>query len=360
MSQLRKDPISGDWIILATNRSKRPSQLDEKAPLRKPAPVKSCPFEDPAKSGNVLLSRYPAAGPWRIAVIPNKYPALARAGAASGLPAATGPLVAPSRRGLYEAKAGVGIHELIITRDHDRFFYGLKPNEAAEVLAVFQERYRAAQKTGQGAYALGFMNYGPSVGASIWHPHFQFLSLPFVPPHIAHSLAGARAYFKKNKRCARCDIIKEEKKERKRIIAENAHAIAFAPYVSKRPFEVSVMPKRHAAEFEKTPAAAMRGVAEVLQSVLGRIKKYANDPDVNFFIHSAPFDGAQGRPFDTAQGRPLDSAQGRISKYDYHHWHIEVYPYFSRLGGFEFGTGIYINIVDPDDAAGILRGGMRK
>ena len=268
---------------------------------------------------------YPSAKNWRIAVIPNKYPALTHEHNRA----------VPFRHGLYEAKTGVGDHELVITRDHSRFFADLNPGEAANVLEIFQERYRAAAKEGYSSYAFAFLNYGPAVGASIWHPHYQFLALPFIPPHVAHSLEGAQIYFKKNRRCARCDIIKEERKEKKRIIAENAHAIAFAPYVSKRPFEVNIMPKKHFSNFEKTPAAVIRGVAEIAQSVLRRMKKNANDPDLNFFIHSAPLDG---------------------KKYGYHHWHMEIFPYLSYLGGFEFGTSVYINVIDPDDAAGILRG----
>jgi UDPglucose--hexose-1-phosphate uridylyltransferase len=325
MSELRKDPLSGDWIILAPGRAKRPQGLEQNKMPRKPAPLATCPFEDLEQSHNVPIVAYPSAKKWRIAVIPNKYPALTHEHNRA----------VPFRHGLYEAKTGVGDHELVITRDHSRFFTDLASAEAAKVLELFQERYRAVAAEGCSAYALAFLNYGPSVGASIWHPHYQFLSVPFIPPHAVESLRGARAYFKKHHRCVRCDIIKEERREKKRIIDENAHAIAFAPYVSKRPFEVSIVPKKHFPQFEKTPAAVIRGVAAIAQSVLRRMKKNAGDPDLNFFIHSAPIDG---------------------KKYDYHHWHMEIFPNFSRLGGFEFGTSLYINVVDPDEAAAVLRG----
>jgi UDPglucose--hexose-1-phosphate uridylyltransferase len=337
MSELRKDPLSGDWIILSPNRAKRPQMLEQKKKPRKPAPKRGCPFEDLKQSHNVPIAAYPSIKKWRVAVIPNKYPALIHEHNRA----------VPLRHGLYEAKTGGGDHELVITRDHSRFFADLKIDEAAKVLEFFQERYRAVAREGCSAYALAFLNYGPSVGASIWHPHYQFLAIPFIPPHVEHSLEGARAYFKKNRRCARCDIIKAEMREKKRIIGENAHAIAFAPYVSKRPFEVSILPKKHFSQFEKTPAVVIRGIAEVAQSVLRSMKRNANDPDLNFYIHGAPLDSARGKPID-----------GR--KYGYHHWHMEILPYLSYLGGFEFSTGIYINTEDPDEAARILRGRMSR
>ena len=326
MSELRKDPISGDWIILAPGRAKRPQQLSrEESAVRKPAPKHDCPFEDLGKSGNRPLVVWPSAKRWRIAIIPNKYPALAHEhDRAKGI-----------RHGVYETKTGIGDHELIITRDHSRFFADLKPAEAAKILALFQERYRAVAKEGCASYALGFLNYGPAVGASIWHPHYQFLAIPFIPPHIAHSLEGARSYFKRNGRCARCDVIKQERAERKRIIAENTHAIAFTPYVSKRPFEVNILPKKHFAQFERTPETVIRDVAGLAQLVLRRMKKYAGDPDLNFFIHSAPL---------------------VAGPYPFHHWHMEIFPHMTYLGGLEFATSVYINPMDPDEAAAILRG----
>jgi UDPglucose--hexose-1-phosphate uridylyltransferase len=121
-----------------------------------------------------------------------------------------------------------------------------------------------------------------------------------------------------------------------RIVDENRDAIVIAPYASKRPFEMSVLPKKHFPIFEETPASVIKNVALMMQSAVRRLRKYAGDPDLNFFIHSAPF---------TRDG------------HGYHHWHAEVMPHLSYLGGLEFATGIYINTVDPDDAAKILRGG---
>ena len=325
MSELRQDPLSGDWIILSPGRAKRPNTLDRGRGPRKPTPKNVCPFEDLQKSGkDAIFEAWPSVKKWEIAVVPNKYPALVHGETCS----------VDFQRGIYEARTGIGTHELIITRDHSKSFTDLDLAIAARVLAVFQDRYRNADD-GCNVYAVAFLNYGPSVGASLWHPHYQLLAVPFTPPHVARSLTGAREYFKKKHRCPRCEMIREERKYKKRVVAENRYAIAIAPYASKRPFEVSVIPKEHFPRFEGTPPVTIRAVAEIMQFVLRKLRSRAGDPDLNFFIHSAPF-GKNG--------------------HRYHHWHAEILPNLSHLGGLEFATGIYINVVDPDEAAKTLRG----
>ncbi len=130
------------------------------------------------------------------------------------------------------------------------------------------------------------------------------------------------------------DVIKAERKNKKRVVAENAYAIAFTPYASKHPFEVSIFPRKHASSFSRTPVPAVRGVAQLLQGVLRRLKRNLHDPDYNVFIHGAALD---------------------YQKYPYHHWHVEILPKTTMLAGFEFATDIDINIIDPDEAAKILR-----
>lgn len=327
MSEFRQDLVSGDWVIIAPARAKRPDELVKHREPRKPAPKNGCPFENLEKSGNAIIASVPKGKSWRIAVIQNKYPALEH-----GARCAT-----PLHHGIYLGKTGVGNHELVITRDHQKNFADLSPAAAAEVFAIFQARFTSAAKDACLSYISAFANWGPAAGASLWHPHYQIIALPVVPPHIAHSLRGSETYFAKHKRCVRCDIIRTELKEKKRIVAENRLAVAFAPYASKRPFEISVMPKSHSPFFEKTSAAAIRAVASLTQTVLRGMRKNLADPDFNFFIHSAPIDG---------------------NPYAHHHWHIEIVPVnaASPPGGFEASTIININAVDPNEAARIIRG----
>lgn len=313
-------------MLLAPGRAARPKFLDKKKKPRKPSPKSTCPFEDLKKSGNwPPIFVYPDEKKWEIAVIPNKYPAVARGTACS----------VPFRQGIYHARTAVGMHSLLITRDHNKHFIDLDKAGAAKVFEILQALHCMAAKDKCAAYVSSFYNYGVGAGASLWHPHYQILSLPIIPPHTVHSLRGASDYFKKYGRCVRCDIIKVERKRKVRVIAENAHALAIAPYASKRPFEVMVLPKKHWASFRETSPAAVRDVALLLQSVMQGMKKYMNDPDLNFFVHDTPLDHKD---------------------YRHHHWHIELTPRVSFDAGFEFSTGIEINIVDPDNAAAILRG----
>jgi UDPglucose--hexose-1-phosphate uridylyltransferase len=326
MSELRQDLTSGDWVLLSPERAVRPKFLDEKKTPRTPTPIEECPFEDIRHSANwppVFI--YLNVEKWILAVIPNKYPALERGEACS----------VPFTYGMYHLRTAVGSHRLLVTRDHNKHFVDLSPAMAVKVFETTKEMHVRAAEDPCLAYISSFYNYGRAAGASVWHPHYQLITLPLVPPHTVHSLAGAKEYFKKHRRCVRCDIIATERKAKIRIIEESAHAIAIAPYASKRQFEVNVLPKKHWASFRDTPPAVVREIALTLQSVMKKMKKQLNDPDLNFFIHDTPFDGRD---------------------YRHHHWHIEVTPRVSIDAGFEFSTGIAINAIDPDNAAAILNG----
>ena len=330
MSELRQNPASGDWVIIAPERHPRPHPLRREDGPRTPAPKAGCPFEDLKKSGNWPLVRArPSAGKWRIAVFQNKYPALARGG---------GACAEPFRHGIYRGRTGVGAHEIVVTRDHRKNFAALAPAAAHEVFEVFRERIRAFAEDPCLAYAVPFMNWGPKAGASLWHPHYQIIASPIIPPHSARSLRGAAEYWNARRRCVRCEMIREERAEGARMIAENAHAVAFAPYASKVPFEAMIIPKKHQPYFYKTPSAALRGAAELVQSVMRRLKARAGDPDLNFFVHEAPIDGG---------------------RHGYHHWHVEILPRLSVPAGAEFSTGIFIDALPPDTAAALLRGAKK-
>jgi UDPglucose--hexose-1-phosphate uridylyltransferase len=326
MSELRQDPSSGDWIILAPGRATRPHFLDVKKKPRKPSPKSSCPFENLEKGEDwPPILAYPNVKNWKLALVPNKYPALTHGNVCAVL----------MHHGMYNMMAGIGSHDLLISRDHNKNFAELDPKLAVKLLEMLQERHRMMAQDPCSAYVSSFFNWGLTAGASVGHPHYQTLTLPIIPPHNARSLQEEKKYFERHHRCVRCDVIKTERKEKKRIIEENKYAIAIAPFASKQPFEVSILPKEHDSHFGTTSPATIRAIAPMLQSMMRRIKKYLNDPDLNFFIHGAPLGKDQ---------------------YPYHHWHIEVMPKVSIPAGFELSTGIDINIVDPDMAAKMLRG----
>ncbi len=327
MSELRQDPVSGDWIIMAPERGGRPHNIGGKKAARKPSPKKDCPFENPKKSGNwpPILS-WPNEKKWQILLTPNKFPALSHAdGCAQNF-----------RVGPYDLKNGTGRHDLLITRDHRKNFGDLAPAMATKVLEVLQARYRMLARDKCLLYTSSFFNYGPTAGASIFHPHYQVITLPILPSDFKHSLLGLEAYYEKNHRCAHCVMLAEELRSKTRIIDQNRFAALVSPFVPREAYEIRVFPKRHLPRFENTSLHELRDMAAMLQSGIKRLKRYLGDPDFNFFIHTAPLKNR--------------------TRYRYYHWHIEIVPKITIIGGFELSTGVDINVVDPENAAAVLRG----
>ncbi len=331
-SELRQDLVSGDWILIAPGRGKRPHALLADKSNRTNRIYKTyrskrnCPFENPEKSGQGEPSLvYSRNGDWEIQVIKNKYPAL-RHGAVCAAEFKVGP---------YLAVPGIGEQDILVTRDHNRNFAHLSPKNAELVFDAFQKRYLAFSEDSCLQYVLIFHNWGPAAGASIYHPHYQIMALPIIPPDIAHSLAGSLRFFRKHRTCVHCTMIKWEKEHKKRIVYENKEAIVVAPFASRSPYELRVYPKRHLPFFRETAESVLRDTMVALQKTLLTVEKKLGDPDYNFFIHTSPL---------------KDKRQ-----YRHYHWHIEVLPKISVPAGFELGTGIEINVVDPDEAARLLR-----
>lgn len=326
MSEFRKDIVSGDWIVMAPERGKRPDGLKREAKKRVPSPKGTCPFEHPDRTGNwPPIYQWPAEGDWKMILIPNKFPALRHE-----------PLCAVERKeGVHDVVDGIGWHDLLVTRDHATNFPRLPAREAAQVLGMFQQRYRDAKADRCIRYVSAFGNWGAGAGASLYHPHYQLLGLPIIPPHVSHALRGSERYFKAHRRCPHCAMIAFELKRKKGVIAENADAVAIAPYASRQPYAVHVFPKAHQPHFEAASGRSLKAVAALLQKVLSRIEKRLGDPDNNFFIHSAPLKDQK--------------------KYGHYHWHAEVQPKIATEAGFELSTGIDINTVPPEAAAKLLR-----
>jgi UDPglucose--hexose-1-phosphate uridylyltransferase len=322
-SELRHDLVSGNWVLLSTRRGMRPHEL-KSGPKRKPTPISRCPFEYPFRDRSPIY----LAGPkdnWRLAVVSNKYPAVVHGSGA----------VKAEHNGFYEPVMGSGYHELVITRSHYDNFPHLAPEDARAVFHVFQERYRDLAKEKEVVYISIFHNWGPAAGASVYHPHYQILTVPIVPSYIERALQTSEAYFRKHKRSVHDVLMNYELKKRKRIVFENREAVVLAPYVSREPFELRVYPKRCNPYFEDAVAEELSGTVAALQIALLKLEKKLHDPDYNFLIHTAPVAG---------------------KKHHHHYkWHIEVIPKLNVDAGFELGTGIEINTVDPDDAARILR-----
>ncbi len=329
-SELRQDLVSGDWIVIAPRRAKRPHQLFKKESKRKKAPLKDCPFENLKKSGQkepILIYPQPTmpTGRWDVVIVENKYPAFIHKNACGEI----------FKTGPYSVIEGIGHQDLVITRDHHKNFAHLDGETANLVFQAFRDRYLMLYDDSCIAYISIFHNWGPKAGASIYHPHYQLIAIPVVPPDVGHSLDGSARYFHKNKKCVHCTMIEWEKKKKERIVYENQGAIAFTPFVSREPFELRIFPKKHLPYFENTMDEDLEWVVDALQKSLMKIEKRLNDPDYNFFIHTAPIKDK--------------------NKYNHYHWHVEIQPKISISAGFELGTGIEITVVDPEEAARILK-----
>ena len=329
MPELRKDPIVGRWVIVATERVRRPSDFGR----REPPPVRTfcplCPGHEAETPPEVLAYRdaadAPADGPgWRVRVVPNKFPALRIEGE-----------LERRGHGVYDLMNGVGAHELVIESPEHRLGLADLPAPAvADVLHAYRARILDLRRDGRFRSVLVFKNHGAEAGATLAHSHSQLIATPVVPVAVADELHGARAYHDYRERCLFCDIAQQETAERLRIVAENDRMVAFAPFASRFPFELWVLPRRHCAAFELVDDAELAAFADGLVAVLRLLRDALDDPPYNLVLHSAPF-GAEESPS--------------------YHWHLEILPKLVGLAGFELGSGFHINSVPPEDAARTLR-----
>lgn len=324
ISELRQDPVTGDWVLIATGRAHRPDAFRSTRRTRFTQSKRGCPFEDPQKSGNgEPLFRAPG-DKWFVEVISNKFPALG-----------AGECSLEHREGPHVWRDGVGYHEVFIYRDHDKNLADFSDQEMTLALEAFRERYQALREEDCVEYISLFHNYGREAGASIVHPHSQLIATPVIPPQVAQSILGSRRYFIEHERCIHCAVLDFERTARKRIVLESEYFIAFCPFASRSAFEVRIFPKRHEMSFGRTADESIAAVAPVLRDALKKIAVGLGDPALNFFIHTAPTRGEH---------------------FEYYHWHIEIMPKTSIWAGFEISTGIEISAVSPEAAAEYLRG----
>lgn len=328
MSELRKDPIIGRWVIISKERGKRPTDFQ---PIQKKSKIKFCPFcegnEDKTppeitaiRNGNSL----PNTPGWKIRVVPNKYPALRVEGNLD-------------RRGngIYDLMEGIGAHEIIIeTPEHEKDLVELDLNHIRDIFFMFRNRILDLKNDRRLKYVMAFKNHGMEAGASLEHSHSQLIATPVVPKRVHEEMEGSLKYFQFKERCIFCDMIYQEIKENERLVLNDEYFITIEPFASRFPFETWILPKRHISNFEDTPDDMFLNLAAVFKETMSRINRAVKSPPYNFLIHSAPLQ------------------QNGI---EYYHWHIEIIPKLTHLAGFEKGTGFYINPTAPEDAADYLR-----
>jgi UDPglucose--hexose-1-phosphate uridylyltransferase len=330
MPELRRDPIIGRWVIISTDRQKRPHDFHfERAAATGRAGCPFCPGHEEMTPPEVLAYRPGGGAPntpgWDVRVVPNKYPALQVEGTLDR-----------EGDGMFDRLSGIGAHEVVIeTPDHDRPLAQQSESEIERVLWACRERMLDLKRDFRLKFILVFKNHGAAAGATLEHPHAQVIALPIVPDFVRDEIEGARRHFAGKQRCIFCDIVAQERRDERRVIQENAEMIAIAPYAPRFAFETWILPRRHAARFEEAPRHEYVAVARLLKAVLQRLNRALEVPPFNLVLHTSPFSE------DVAA---------------IYHWHIEILPKLTRVAGFEWGTGSAINPTPPEEAATVLRG----
>lgn len=337
MPELRKDPIIGRWVIISTERARRPDQFanqskEQEDPL-------ACPFCEgkEAKTPPEIYAIRPRNsnpnGPgWDLRVVPSIAPFLRVEGDLD-------------RRGhgVYDVMNGVGAHEIIIeTNQHIANMADLEEEQITKILNCYSDRIMDLEHDGRLKYALVFKNYGKgSGGTAIRHTRSQLIATPVNPKRVKEELAGARAYYEYHERCVFCDLIKQELTQKERVILDFDGFLAVAPFAARFPFETWILPKKHSCDYTYMDAESKRNLARLLKAVLLKLKTGLNDPDYNYVIHTAPF-----RRQKVGYWKTIDQ--------DFH-WHIEIMPRLTKMAGFEWGTGFYICPLPPEETAKFLR-----
>ncbi len=334
MSELRKDPVIGRWVIISPQRGLRPHDFEHQEEVNTSGECPFCEGNEEKTPPEVYALRQgsPPDGPgWTVRVVTNKFPALSGEGDE-----------ARRKVGMYEMMDGVGAHEVIIESPrHVKRIETHTPETLLPVLDVYRLRLLELGRDDRFRYVIIFKNEGKQAGASLSHPHSQVIATPVTPKRVKEELAGAREYHSSRGRCIFCDIIEEEQKKKQRVVEENEGFIAFCPFAPRFPFETWILPKNHSPDFHSLDEQGLNQLAQIMIVTMGRLSKVLNKPQYNYIIHTAPVRYAREGYWST-----LDA--------DWH-WHMEIMPRVTDIAGFEWGTGYYINSTLPEEAAEYMR-----
>lgn len=328
MPQLRQSIITGDWVVFAPERAKRPSDYIWKA-REKQKSGDGCPFCVESKISD-YKSRIIALDKPNTYTIVNKFPAFVEDAGGNGK-------TYKIEDEFYKLKPAFGGHDVVVVRDHDDELVKFKENVWRDLFDSFVQRYKYFKDQDSAQYVMPIYNHGPEAAASIDHPHAQIFTSSIIPNIVAREIAYTKENYARDKKCSFCKMIEHEKSENLRTIFENEDFVAFTFYAARFPFEIWIMPKKHESHFEKIKEGERNNLIKICRQVFNRLDVVLNDPPLNFFIHSAPI------------------KEDAMPSY---HWHMEVAPRLTNYGGFEMGSGVIIDIINPESAADYLRMGQ--
>jgi UDPglucose--hexose-1-phosphate uridylyltransferase len=325
MPELRKDPLLGRWVVIGTERVRRPVDFRVPRPPRRGGPCALCAGHENETPPEVLVYRdKPTDDGWRVRVVPSKFPALRVEGD-----------LERRGHGLYDLMNGIGAHEVVIESPrHDDALARMPVAAVEDVVRAWRDRVVDLKRDQRFRAIMVFKGHAAGDGAALEHPHSQLLATPIPPQGLNDELHHARAYHDYRERCLFCDIAHQEAEERTRVVEETEHVLAFAPFAARLPFETWIVPRRHTPAFEHASAAELRDFARALRGVLRKLERALGDPPFEFLLHSAPF---------------------AESDSPYYHWHLEVTPRLPALADSERSSGFFVNPMPPEDAARFLR-----
>ena len=328
MPELRQNFFTKEWVIIATERARRPEELATRRPAQAtPSFLETCPFcpgnEDKTPPE---VMRYPQTKdePWFVRVIPNKFAALSSQAR-----------LTRNLQHLRRSIDGFGFHEVIVdSPDHSACMAQLPEAQMERVVAVFRDRYNALCADPRINHVTIFKNHGADAGASLAHPHCQIIATPVIPSQVRHRLHEALRHYDDAGECMFCHMVEREIDDQTRIVIRSEMFVAMEVFASATPFATHVFPLRHMASFGEITSVEISDLARVLRMLLAKLYVGLENPDLNFTVRSAPSDYAGARHF---------------------HWYVSVIPRLTRVAGFELGSGMFINTVLPEAAAEFLR-----
>jgi UDPglucose--hexose-1-phosphate uridylyltransferase len=328
MSEFRQDPVTGRWVIIAPGRASRPRPIPV---ARARSPVQACPFcagNEAMTPPEVWAERAPSTAAnspdWRVRVVPNKYPALETSGDWT-----------VKKNGFDHAMNGAGVHEVIIeSPGHIVNMAALSQDQFASMLRAYRARLRALKTDRRWRYLLIYKNHGERAGATFEHVHSQLVALPFVPREAQDEINGADKHFEATGSCIFCDVIRSGSEPGERLVLNLEGFVALCPFAPRFGYETWILPRNHAEAFEQSSDDDLGTLAECLRAVIVKLGAVTDNPPFNLVVHTVPNEKSPNRRY---------------------HWHMEILPQITRAAGFEWGTGVHMNSVAPEDAALLLR-----
>lgn len=329
MPEWRKDPIVDRWVVIASERGKRPCDFSVSGDKKKQGKCPLCQGNEHDTPPEVIAFRVNGSNRdqpgWWVRVVPNKFPAV-RIEASQEI----------RNYGLFSTMDGLGAHEVVVeTAEHDSEIEEHNVKQVEEVIWAWLNRMQDLRKDERFKYIQIFKNYGQTAGASLEHPHSQIMAVPMVPSDIRSEMEGLKKYAGETGRCIVCEMISQELHEQNRVIWENNDFIHIAPYASRFPYETWILPKSHQHDFAIINGTQVRNLAEIVRLALKKMDNSLCSPPYNMVLHTCPVNTGE-----------------EVAHY---HWHVEILPRLTKMAGFELGTGFYINPTPPELAAEVLR-----